>query len=488
MISIFFDLETSTTEPIGQILNYSFIATDDKFEIIDECSDSVKISPLELPVADAILANRIDVIEHQKHNYLNETLSMKKIFDFFTKMIEKNKGEKIILIGYNSLKFDVPYLRTSMIRNGLSPYFRGKIIYRDLLHLVRKLSCVRTDFIRTSKCDVKDDNSKEKNKLSLTLETTCQNYNVLLGKQTHESRNDVILTINLAKKLQEVFNADIRDYGGYELTYSEHIEYKNTKKIFTPIFPQYDLSNARIYENRNYVLLDFSDKYSLWVDLEKYENYLKKIENNEIQIGDLKAKKKVISWYSFAASSLYKPNINQQKEIIIDDNYNNLALKALDDLKDINLKNYFDISVCDIEQDIYRLDFNSLDNLHKIIWENDNCVSKENRSKNLNIVLSRWKLKNIDWDSIDFNNKQNEDKIKFLNMYSEYRYGGKNKLLLNKFSNFDSLDNNDFHKSYKELIDRIKDLKIEKKENREDVELLDSLYKFYKESYISKVL
>ena len=127
MISIFFDLETSTTEPIGQILNYSFIATDDKFEIIDECSDSVKISPLELPVADAILANRIDVIEHQKHNYLNETLSMKKIFDFFTKMIEKNKGEKIVLIGYNSLKFDVPYLRTSMIRNGLSPYFRGKI-------------------------------------------------------------------------------------------------------------------------------------------------------------------------------------------------------------------------------------------------------------------------------------------------------------------------------------------------------------------------
>ena len=41
---------------------------------------------------------------------------------------------------------------------------------------------------------------------------------------------------------------------------------------------------------------------------------------------------------------------------------------------------------------------------------------------------------------------------------------------------------------YWELIDRIKDLKIEKKENREDVELLDSLYKFYKESYISKVL
>ena len=97
MISIFFDLETSTTEPIGQILNYSFIATDDKFEIIDECSDSVKISPLELPVADAILANRIDVIEHQKHNYLNETLSMKKIFDFFTKMIGKNKGEKCIV-------------------------------------------------------------------------------------------------------------------------------------------------------------------------------------------------------------------------------------------------------------------------------------------------------------------------------------------------------------------------------------------------------
>ena len=488
MISIFFDLETSTTEPIGQILNYSFIATNDNFEIIDECSDSVKISPLELPVADAILANRIDVIEHQKQNYLNETLSMKKIFNFFNKMIGENKGEKVILVGYNSLKFDVPYLRTSMIRNGLSPYFGGKIIYRDLLHLVRKLSCISNNFIRTSKCDARDDNLEEKNKLSLTLETTCQNYDVLLGKQTHESRDDVILTINLAKKLKEVFNTDIRDYKGYELTYAEHVEYKNTKKIFTPIFPQYDLSKTQIFENKYYVLLDFSDKYSLWIDLEKYEKYLKGIENKEIVVGDLKAKKKVISWFSFSASSLYKPTISQQNEIKIDDKYNKLAAKAIDFFNDINLDNYFDTSVCDIEQDIYRLDFNSLDNLHKIIWENDDNIPRENRSKNLNIVLSRWKLKNIDWESVNFNDKQNEDKIKYLKMYTDYRYGEHKKLLLNKFATKESKNIIDFHKSYKELLNRIEELKKSNKENKEDINLLNSLDKFYKESYISKVL
>lgn len=481
MISIFFDLETSTTEPIGQILNYSFIATDDNFEVIDECSDSIQISELELPFPDAILANRIDVTEHQKKNYLNETLSMKKIFDFFCKMIEKNKGESVILIGYNSLKFDVPYLRTSMIRNGLSPYFRGKIIYRDLLHLVRKISCVSKDFIRTPKKDLskKGDNNEEKNKLSLTLETTCQNYNVLLGKQLHESRDDVLLTIKLAIKLKEVFNVDIRNYRGYELNYGEHFEYKNANKIFTPIFPEYNLEKENIYENKFYILLDFSDKYALWIDLEKYEKYLAGLKSGEINKEDINAKKKVISWFSFAASSLYKP----YEEIKIPDNIEALKNKAILDLKDINLSNYFELSECDIEQDIYRLDFNSLDLLHKIIWENDTSITKDKRSKELNIVLSRWKLANVNFDE-----KRNSDNLKFLKMYANYRYGDEKKLLLNKFAKKDSNEPNDYHPSFKELKARINELLTLNKNNSDDVSLLNSLNNFYDNSKIAKML
>lgn len=462
MISIFFDLETSTTNPIGQILNYSFIATDDDFNIIDECFGDVKISPLELPEPQAILANRINVIEHQNKNPLNEMMSMKKIYDFFLKMIEKNRGEAVTLIGYNSSKFDVPFLRTSMIRNGLSPYFGGKIIYKDLLFLVRKLSCLEKKFKRTSAKD-----SIDKNKLSLTLETTCQNYNILIGKQLHSSRDDVILTINLTKELLKEYDTDIRKFNGYEISYSEHFEYKNTTKIFTPIFPEYDLTKENIFINKFYLLLDFSNKYSLWIDLDNF-NELKESGEGE---------KKSIRWFNFQASSLFKP----KEKIEISEKYKELSIEANKKLSDINLENYFSPTVCDIEQDIYRLSLNSLDLLHNFIWDNGNNIKKETKNKELNIVLSRWKLANTNWENVE-----NTQGLKYLKMYADYRYGKGKKLLLNKIASRDSEEKEDFHKSFFDLMSEIESLEKEVNLSKEDAVLLDSLKKFYKESYISK--
>ncbi len=460
MISIFFDLETSTTNPIGQILNYSLIATDDNFNVIEECSGDIKISPLELPEPQAILANRINVIEHQKKNPLNEMMSMKRIYDFFEKIIKESGGEKITLIGYNSLKFDVPFLRTSMIRNGLSPYFAGKIIYRDLLFLVRKLSCVEKNFKRISAKD-----SKDINKLSLTLETTCQNYDILIGKQLHSSRDDVILTIELAKKLLEEFNADIRKFRGYELEYSEHLEYKNPEKIFTPIFPEYDLANSNTFVNRFYSLLDYSDKASLWIDLDDF----KKLKDGE--------KEKSIRWYNYNSSSLFKRG--ELTKISLD--YVELSKEAIGNLKGINLDNYFSTTVCDIEQDIYRLPFNSLDLLNKFIWGDHSPISIEAKNKDLNNVLSRWKIANFNWDL-----EKESENIKYLRMYANYRYGNEKMLLLNKFATKESEEKSDFHKSFSDLMLEIESLKKKENLNNEDVVLLSSLEEFYKESYISK--
>ncbi|MGI6680890.1 MAG: hypothetical protein ACOX3T_05345 [Bdellovibrionota bacterium] len=493
MITIFFDLETSRTEPIGQILNYSFIATNDDFEVIDECFGDIRISPLELPCPYAILANKVDVIKHQQKNISDEKsemMSMQRIFNFFENMIKEGRGEKIVLVGYNSLKFDVPYLRTSMIRNGFSPYFNGQIIYRDLLYVVRKISCTREDFIRTSK----HDESAKKNKLSLTLETTSQNYNLLQGEQLHNSRDDVLLTINLAKKLLEIFNLDVRKYNGYELSFSEHAKYKKEGKVFTPIFPEYDLGATKNYENRFYVLLDYSDRYSLWVDLDKFKECKEasKIETSKIETSkegsledslqdSLDKFKRAISWYNYSASYLFKPI----KDIEVPNFYYELAKESLDMLKDINLDNYFEISECDIEQDIYRLSFNSLDLLHKIIWENDSSVSKGQISRDLNVVLTRWKLANIKWEDINREDEKDINKLKFLEMYANHRYGKDNSLLLNKFAKKDSENKEDFHLSFFELLENIESLKEENKDNKENISLLLSLEKFYKESIIA---
>ena len=141
MKSIFFDLETSDKNPIRQILNYSFILVDDDFSIVSELSGLIQLSRLQLPAPEAILANRIDVTQHQKLAIDTEREAMAKIQSFIEHCIELHAGnEKLPIIGYNSARFDIPYLRTSLIRNGINPYFSGKIIIRDLLFASRKLA------------------------------------------------------------------------------------------------------------------------------------------------------------------------------------------------------------------------------------------------------------------------------------------------------------------------------------------------------------
>ena len=47
-------------------------------------------------------------------------------------------NEKGASIQAGALTNNLPFLRTSLIRNGINPYFMGKLIYRDLLFLAKK--------------------------------------------------------------------------------------------------------------------------------------------------------------------------------------------------------------------------------------------------------------------------------------------------------------------------------------------------------------
>ncbi|MCB0336507.1 MAG: hypothetical protein KDD62_09375, partial [Bdellovibrionales bacterium] len=253
MSAIFFDLETSQKDFIGQILNFAFVQIDDQWQEISKFCGEIQISPLELPHPGAILANRIDVIDHQKRAKLSEAPAMREIAQYLTEAAASSK-KPIPLIGYNSTRFDIPFLRTSMIRNGVNPYIRN-IENKDLLHLVRYLSVSNPHFPR----ECAGDDSR----LSLRLETITHAFKLLAGAQTHNSLDDVYLTIKLAQYLAEKFHGDIRHFHAYQAPTG----LKKFDAVMT-LHPNYDLNAESNFRALPYVFLDEDRGGSLWVDVE----------------------------------------------------------------------------------------------------------------------------------------------------------------------------------------------------------------------------
>ncbi|MCB0318541.1 MAG: hypothetical protein KDD56_07270 [Bdellovibrionales bacterium] len=441
--TIFFDLETSDSIFMGQILNYCFIAVDADFNIIEESYGDVLLSPLQIPTPEAILTNRIDVMNHQKNSTQNEIDAVKNIYDFISRILKETSGI-VPLIGYNSSRFDIPFLRTTLIRNGVNPYFNKELVYRDLLHGVRKLSTTEKNFPRAAY------SKEEPDKLSLKLETVCRELDLITGVQTHNSRDDVIITIDLAKKLIELFNFDIRIYESYEAE-AFHRDRAKHPLIYS-LKPNYELNADSISVSTPLCLLDANHRSSLWINLDNFE------ETND---------KSSISWFGVNSSQLVVSSENTFSNEIM-----KLRDIALVKLSSVNLNNYFTISNCDIEQDIYRLDFNDIKSLSEAIWNNDTRKLNASLNKNSKILYSRYKLSNFDIES-----KKNKQGIEILKKYAKYRYGGSAKI--------DKFDTSDECKRHRELSDYISSIKrLSAEGSREDKELLKSLLSYIKDSAI----
>ena len=88
--AIFYDLETTDKNPIGQILNYCFYEVDRGFNVLNRCTGLIRISPLEIPSPSAVLANRTDVLEHQRQVHARECDAMREASDFIVDCIERS--------------------------------------------------------------------------------------------------------------------------------------------------------------------------------------------------------------------------------------------------------------------------------------------------------------------------------------------------------------------------------------------------------------
>lgn len=458
MFAVFYDLETTDKHCVGQIINYSFILVDDALQPVDELSELIHISRLHLPDPGAILANRTDVLDHQKRAQFNEYEAMHRIDAFLRKCIDRANGS-IAFVGYNSARFDLQYLRTSLIRNGLDPYYGRSLHYRDLLHVVQKAYLASPEFREL----IKKERGDEK-KLSLSLQTTARALGLLSGVQAHESREDVLLTIKLAATLKERFGLDIATFRCYE-AFNLHPTAK-TGAVYIAESPEYDLTASEYAVKTPLTLLEVDHRASLWVNVARF---MEKPDGNAIM------------YRNFANAPLFI-----SPHAVRDPQLERAARGAVAHYKNVTLRNFFERSTCDIEMDIYRIDAADREALKAALEKGSKTPLERCSSDDAKKLWVRSQLAHM--KDILSNSKAGE----MLAKYAHYRYGGKLQLvrrLKDSSGSKEGAAEGEFHPTLHQLVGDL----LRSREhavatgNQEDCRLLDALEKFYRSSDIVRV-
>ena len=432
---LLYDLETASTAFTSQILTAYFTLVDQNFSPIEgqELDLYISLSRLELPHPDAILVNRIDVLEHQRYG-IREFEACKKISTFISHCIEKYGAYQIKFVGYNSSKFDLPFVRTTLIRNGFNPYFLGKLLYGDGLHYVRYLAWKNKDFPL-----IRKENEKGFY-YTFSLESMSKQFGLLEGGQVHSAKEDVDLLCKLLRKLQDDYQEFIWDI----------VSFSDMDHISEIKVPSY---TGNRYDLKVFTLLDQNKNNALFLDLENFEK------------GNLE---QTIVYKNKSTGYLFSQTLKELTK------WNPIAEKAIHEFRHVNLGDYFEISDCDIEQDIYRLSFEEIKRLSAKI----NLGSKfSSESQDLKHLWRRYSLRNM------IRPTQTTDLNHFMEalkqyIYSRYVRGFK----MNKFGKEIVLSD-----TYETLHTTLKQ-RLSAHKNQEDQKLLQSLYQFYQNSEISKTL
>ncbi len=454
MHAVFYDLETSDKNAVGQIINYCFICVDETLRQLDEISGLIKLSRLQIPDPGAILANRTDVQRHQQEAQDYEPEAMSSIAAFIDRCIVRAQGA-ITLIGYNSARFDLGYLRTSLIRNGIDPYFNQHLVPRDLLHSVHKAYLTSQQFRER----VLNKRGSEK-KLSLSLQTVGHALGLLEGVQAHESREDVVLTLKVAEWLRRECDLDPITFDGYQ-----GIPMHSTARSGTVYYqeqPEYDLESNQTLLRTPVTLLDATSKAGLWIDLERYAQ---------------KASPECIMWRSVGKHPFFVA-----PQAADDPQLRRLARAAVTQFKAINLKNFFKPSSCDVEMDIYRLDFDNRDIFQRAVQSNDKKILEKCTVPEAKVLWARRMLAHPRASVSDPKTAET------LRQYALYRYGGKMQLVRNVAEREED-NQGHFHTTLSEMVQRL----MQSREaavigrNAEDQQLLDSLERYIRSSDIFRV-
>lgn len=190
---IFYDLETTGTDVVfDQILQFGAILADENLVEQDRFECRCRLLPWVVPAAGALLVTATDV----------RVLDDPALPDFYTMML--SIAEKLrrwgpaTFIGYNSMRFDEPFLQRGFWQALLPPYHTvtGGNARLDLLPLIRASSCFRPNIIAIARGD--------DGAASFRLDALAP-ANGFNAHNAHDAIGDVEATIYLARKLKAGF-------------------------------------------------------------------------------------------------------------------------------------------------------------------------------------------------------------------------------------------------------------------------------------------
>ncbi|KAK3604034.1 hypothetical protein CHS0354_026835 [Potamilus streckersoni] len=325
---IFYDLETSGREPINQPVNAFFALTDASFVLKGDYAVSleIRLNRLELPDPEAILVNRVSVSKLQREG-ISEWEAGRLIERFLRRVTEQFPGAVIYLTGFNSNRFDLPVLRTMLIRNGINPYISPRLKYLDILDYVRFLAFREPDF----KHQIEE--NEDGQYVRLNLESLATRFGLLSEKQRHDSEADTLLLISLTKYLCEQYSGLLtyyltREYPPGVFGYNKALLAEDGK-----VFP--DNGFAKVIARERSSLL--------YVDLDEFMD-------------------------GKGTEAVRYLNLNQSGFRFTDEQPAQIYLQAASEadraFKGVRVSNFFPVSDCDIEQDIYRLPPDLIDPLN----------------------------------------------------------------------------------------------------------------------------
>ncbi|NDC37846.1 MAG: hypothetical protein EBZ48_07310, partial [Proteobacteria bacterium] len=220
-----------------------------------------------------------------------------------------------------------------------------------------------------------------------------------------------------------------------------------------------DLSSAEIAERVPMALLDFDRRYSLWVNLKRFA------------AGE---GRRCVQFYKNQGSSFVIDTL-KGTDAALDE----LAQKASSELAGVTLGNFFQRSSCDVEVDIFRVDFDGINALSAALWRGEKEAVKKLNNRDVTALYVRNILANHQWG------KDTDSSIREkLKAYAEYRYGGAMQLSKNPASEEGSTTR--FHPTLAELEAELTERL--KTASGDDREILLSLSAYIEHCDITKVL
>jgi exodeoxyribonuclease-1 len=183
---LFYDLETTgLNRAFDQVLQFSAIRTDRRFEEMERHSCRVRLRPDIVPSPRALLTNRISIREAGRGMCEFEaTAYIHRLFN----------TPGTTSLGFNSLGFDDEFLRFAFYRNLLPPYthqYDNGCRRMDLLPITLVFWLYKRDALNWPEIE---------GRLSLRLEH-LNDANALADGPSHDATADVEATVALARRL-----------------------------------------------------------------------------------------------------------------------------------------------------------------------------------------------------------------------------------------------------------------------------------------------